>query len=227
MSKAVLLKDLYLEIEKMKQGLIITTSYDCFVQQKIKLIVILLNINADVRAAREKNGVYIPHERFAREEAEKKVDIQFLYIFNWKKCLVKIPTSILWKLGFSTDYVLCNIILFNNYFRWYNSAWSSKPQLAANKVLSITWIAQYRTRPLPTFKIQWDLKPVLATIFFSPMPFDLFETLQVKNEKIEQLENDLNLSEKVWFACSLVDFNVLLWSTARFVHGLLFTAASG
>lgn len=82
MSKAVLLKDLYLEIEKMKQGLIITTSYDCFVQQKIKLIVILLNINADVRAAREKNGVYIPHERFAREEAEKKVDIQFLYIFN-------------------------------------------------------------------------------------------------------------------------------------------------
>ncbi|KAB1224008.1 hypothetical protein CJ030_MR2G007944 [Morella rubra] len=46
MSKAVLLKDLYLEIEKMKQ---------------------------DVRAAREKNGVYIPHERFAREEAEKKV----------------------------------------------------------------------------------------------------------------------------------------------------------
>ncbi|KAG7964695.1 hypothetical protein I3843_09G183900 [Carya illinoinensis] len=45
MSKAVLLKELYLEIERMKQ---------------------------DVRAAREKNGVYIPHERFAREEAEKK-----------------------------------------------------------------------------------------------------------------------------------------------------------
>ncbi|KAA8518861.1 hypothetical protein F0562_016365 [Nyssa sinensis] len=45
MSKAVLLKDLYLEIERMKQ---------------------------DVRAAREKNGVYIPHERFAQDEAEKK-----------------------------------------------------------------------------------------------------------------------------------------------------------
>ncbi|KAF8397540.1 hypothetical protein HHK36_016458 [Tetracentron sinense] len=45
MSKAVLLKDLYLEIERMKQ---------------------------DVRAAREKNGVYIPHERFAQDEADKK-----------------------------------------------------------------------------------------------------------------------------------------------------------
>ncbi|XP_057471341.1 kinesin-like protein KIN-5B [Actinidia eriantha] len=45
MSKAVLLKDLYLEIERMKQ---------------------------DVRAAREKNGVYIPFERHAQDEAEKK-----------------------------------------------------------------------------------------------------------------------------------------------------------
>ncbi|XP_010920785.2 kinesin-like protein KIN-5B [Elaeis guineensis] len=44
-SKSVLLKDLYLEIERMKQ---------------------------DVRAAREKNGVYIPHERFVQDEAEKK-----------------------------------------------------------------------------------------------------------------------------------------------------------
>ncbi|XP_052172613.1 kinesin-like protein KIN-5B [Diospyros lotus] len=45
MSKAVLLKDLYLEIDRMRQ---------------------------DVRAAREKNGVYIPHERYAQDEAEKK-----------------------------------------------------------------------------------------------------------------------------------------------------------
>ncbi|KAJ0962271.1 hypothetical protein J5N97_030099 [Dioscorea zingiberensis] len=44
-SKSVLLKDLYSEIERMKQ---------------------------DVRAAREKNGVYIPHERFTQDEAEKK-----------------------------------------------------------------------------------------------------------------------------------------------------------
>lgn len=46
MSKAMLLKDMYLEIEKMKQ---------------------------DLRAAREKNGVYIPHERYAQDEAEKKL----------------------------------------------------------------------------------------------------------------------------------------------------------
>ncbi|XP_031399313.1 kinesin-like protein KIN-5B [Punica granatum] len=46
MSKAVLLKDLYAEIERMRE---------------------------DIRAAREKNGVYIPHERFAQEEAEKKL----------------------------------------------------------------------------------------------------------------------------------------------------------
>ncbi|KAK6140266.1 hypothetical protein DH2020_025962 [Rehmannia glutinosa] len=44
-SKALLLKDLYVEIERMKQ---------------------------DIRAAREKNGVYIPHERFLQDEAEKK-----------------------------------------------------------------------------------------------------------------------------------------------------------
>ncbi|KAL4355047.1 hypothetical protein GQ457_06G007820 [Hibiscus cannabinus] len=49
MSKAVLLKDLYLEIEKMKE---------------------------DVRAARDKNGVYIPHERFLLEEAEKKARME-------------------------------------------------------------------------------------------------------------------------------------------------------
>ncbi|KAI3474061.1 hypothetical protein Pfo_028849 [Paulownia fortunei] len=44
-AKAVLLKDLYVEIERMKQ---------------------------DIRAAREKNGVYIPHQRFLQDEAEKK-----------------------------------------------------------------------------------------------------------------------------------------------------------
>ncbi|XWS67011.1 hypothetical protein CRYUN_Cryun05aG0249500 [Craigia yunnanensis] len=49
MSKAVLLKDLYLEIERMKE---------------------------DVRAARDKNGVYVPHERFAQEEAEKKARME-------------------------------------------------------------------------------------------------------------------------------------------------------
>ncbi|KAM7255154.1 hypothetical protein ACFE04_020395 [Oxalis oulophora] len=49
MSKAVLLKELYLEIERMKD---------------------------DVRAARDKNGVYVPQERFVHEEAEKKARIE-------------------------------------------------------------------------------------------------------------------------------------------------------
>ncbi|KAL9237653.1 hypothetical protein vseg_012174 [Gypsophila vaccaria] len=45
MSKSILLKELYMELERMKQ---------------------------DVRAAREKNGVYVSHERFAQDEAERK-----------------------------------------------------------------------------------------------------------------------------------------------------------
>ncbi|XP_051130150.1 kinesin-like protein KIN-5B [Andrographis paniculata] len=44
-TKAMLLKDIYMEMERMKQ---------------------------DIRAAREKNGVYIPQERFLQDEAEKK-----------------------------------------------------------------------------------------------------------------------------------------------------------
>ncbi|KAI4364136.1 hypothetical protein MLD38_020267 [Melastoma candidum] len=44
-SKALLLKDFYAEMERMRE---------------------------DVRAAREKNGIYIPHDRFAQEETEKK-----------------------------------------------------------------------------------------------------------------------------------------------------------
>ncbi|KAG5063242.1 hypothetical protein JHK85_004425 [Glycine max] len=50
-SKVVLLKDLYREIDRVKE---------------------------DIRATREKNGVYISHERFAKEEAEKKV----IYLFS-------------------------------------------------------------------------------------------------------------------------------------------------
>ncbi|KAM5560023.1 kinesin-like protein KIN-5B [Rosa sericea] len=49
MSKTVLLKDLYIEIERMKE---------------------------DIRAARDKNGVYIPRERFVQEEAEKKARVE-------------------------------------------------------------------------------------------------------------------------------------------------------
>lgn len=37
-------------------------------------------IDSDIRAAREKNGVYIPRERFAQEEAEKKVASFYLFL---------------------------------------------------------------------------------------------------------------------------------------------------
>ncbi|KAL1209971.1 Kinesin-like protein KIN-5B [Cardamine amara subsp. amara] len=49
LSKAVLLRDLYLELERMKE---------------------------DVRAARDRNGIYIAQERHAQEEAEKKARIE-------------------------------------------------------------------------------------------------------------------------------------------------------
>ncbi|ESQ52380.1 hypothetical protein EUTSA_v10016170mg [Eutrema salsugineum] len=49
LSKAVLLKDLYLELQRMKE---------------------------DVRAARDRNGIYIAQERYAQEEAEKKARIE-------------------------------------------------------------------------------------------------------------------------------------------------------
>ncbi|KMZ62966.1 Kinesin-related protein-like [Zostera marina] len=49
LSKSVLLKDMYQEMERLKQ---------------------------DLKAAREKNGVYIPSDRFAQDEAEKKVMIE-------------------------------------------------------------------------------------------------------------------------------------------------------
>lgn len=39
-----------------------------------------MSILSDVKAAREKNGIYIPHERFVLEEAEKKVYVRLKYI---------------------------------------------------------------------------------------------------------------------------------------------------
>uniref|UniRef100_A0A0D9Z5H1 Kinesin motor domain-containing protein n=1 Tax=Oryza glumipatula TaxID=40148 RepID=A0A0D9Z5H1_9ORYZ len=53
--KSVMLKDLYQEMERMKQG-----------------SQVYITKLSDVKAAREKNGIYIPQERFALEEAEKK-----------------------------------------------------------------------------------------------------------------------------------------------------------
>ncbi|URE18655.1 KISc, partial [Musa troglodytarum] len=55
-SKSVLLKDLFLEIEKLKQ---------------------------DVRAAREKNGIYIPQERFLQDEVAKKATHEKLDVLEF------------------------------------------------------------------------------------------------------------------------------------------------
>lgn len=84
----------------------------------------------DIRAAREKNGVYIPHERFVQDEEEKKVNISSY-----------IPS----KLSF------CN----------------------SQSHLSLVY----------------------------------FQNLQVKNERIDQLESDLNESEKVIFSPLITPFS--------------------
>lgn len=77
MTKSVLLKDLYQEIERMKQGsVVLYCLYLCkfWLKSCSKLVHASSPIlQTDVRAAREKNGVYVPHERFVQEEAEKKV----------------------------------------------------------------------------------------------------------------------------------------------------------
>ena len=69
-----MLKDLYQEMEKIKQGSLLSS-----ISITIPDIIIgfhklqLTSILSDVKAVREKNGVYIPNERFVLEEAEKKV----------------------------------------------------------------------------------------------------------------------------------------------------------
>ena len=72
-----MLKDLYLEIEKLKEGLVthlVLGSFIIIVKPGFEFLLWHGHVNADVRAAREKNGVYIPHDKFALDEAEKKVD---------------------------------------------------------------------------------------------------------------------------------------------------------
>lgn len=70
--KSVILKDLYQEMERMKQGYL---QFSCFpfVTHIITGSQVYITKLSDVKAAREKNGIYIPQERFALEEAEKKV----------------------------------------------------------------------------------------------------------------------------------------------------------
>ena len=49
----------------------------------------LNEIETDVKAAREKNGVYVPHERFVQDEAEKKVDYLFVQYISRQYCLIQ------------------------------------------------------------------------------------------------------------------------------------------
>ena len=87
--KSTLIKDLYGEIERLKGGhcFIIRLSYfkGFFPQFQSNILLIPLCFNCflpEVYAAREKNGVYIPKERYYQEESERKVGtfaLSFLY----------------------------------------------------------------------------------------------------------------------------------------------------
>lgn len=63
MLMSALVKDVYVEIERLKQK---------------------------VRVAREKNGVYLPHDHFIQEEAEKRLWLRRLTAWNWNSTLRKI-----------------------------------------------------------------------------------------------------------------------------------------
>lgn len=81
MMKSAIMKDLYGEIERLKQGIyighifVILLSYSDTYSESRLVYVSSLDCS-EVYAAREKNGIYIPKERYTQEEAEKKV--QFL-----------------------------------------------------------------------------------------------------------------------------------------------------
>lgn len=90
MMKSALIKDLYSEIDRLKQGLL---PWRCFFHVKRYISVaswrkrhfytnvyigptlklLFCFVFAEVYAAREKNGIYIPRDRFLLEETEKKV----------------------------------------------------------------------------------------------------------------------------------------------------------
>lgn len=78
--KSAIMKDLYSEIERLKQGIYLLHIDDllCLLNTYmwISWVNCLFLTVSEVYAAREKNGIYIPKERYTQEEAEKKV--QFL-----------------------------------------------------------------------------------------------------------------------------------------------------
>lgn len=92
MMKSTLIKDLYGEIERLKGGKFLSSSVTCLCRHLdvscyafcylylflfLNLFDLLINpfvtLYTEVYAAREKNGVYIPKERYYQEESERKV----------------------------------------------------------------------------------------------------------------------------------------------------------
>jgi kinesin family protein 11 len=70
--KSTLIKDLYGEIDRLKAG-ILRTLIPFYVIQMIASDLTNINLSAEVYAAREKVGVYIPKDRYHAEENERKV----------------------------------------------------------------------------------------------------------------------------------------------------------
>lgn len=73
MMKSAMMKDLYYEIERLKQG-------QHFVIIELLVLIFVFNyftrsafFFSEVFSAREKNGIYIPRDRYLQEESEKKV----------------------------------------------------------------------------------------------------------------------------------------------------------
>lgn len=87
MMKSTLIKDLYGEIERLKAGeilwMFVVGEILMFVGNSFHFVKSMVScyasyfstswIYAEVYATREKNGVYIPKERYYQEESEKKV----------------------------------------------------------------------------------------------------------------------------------------------------------
>lgn len=78
MMKSAVIKDLYSEIDRLKQGLSACTF---LLYWNVKCHAFSTHLDSclfsEVFAAREKNGIYIPRERYLQEEAEKKVYLNF------------------------------------------------------------------------------------------------------------------------------------------------------
>lgn len=61
-----------------------------------------------MRAAREKNGVYIPHERFVQDEAEKKV-----FFFQKRNDNLLLCFFNIWIIGYAVPWLL---VILNAHF---------------------------------------------------------------------------------------------------------------